>query len=192
MVSFERKQKRLPTTVTKDKHDETFKVIDRRLFNEEGRLREEALEEERAQEKKSQQAQTVQKAAAPTPSAPAASTSSTAAPAATPNAEVPKSSQHFRMLLGLLANQAEACLGGAPDPATGQAFLDLEGARTIIDIFDDLIERTKGNLAADDNKLLLDIIGSLKVTFLEMQKVAAQMAAENSGPAPAGAPRGKR
>ena len=96
------------------------------------------------------------------------------------------------MLLGLLANQAEACLGGAPDPVTGQAFLDLEGARTIIDIFDDLIERTRGNLAADDNKLLLDIIGSLKVSFLEMQKVAANMAAEQAGPAPAGAPRGKR
>src|SRR5262249_52655975 len=130
---------------------------------------------------------------APTPAA----TTQTTAPAGSPAApvapkEIPHTSRHFRMLLGLLANQAEACLGGAQDPVTGQAFLDLEGARAIIDIFDDLVERTRGNLAPDDNKLMLDIIGSLKVTFLEMQKVASQMAAEQAGGAPAGAPRSKR
>ncbi|MBI3404977.1 MAG: DUF1844 domain-containing protein [Acidobacteria bacterium] len=165
--------------MSKDKHDETFKVIDRRLFNEEGRLREEALEEERAQQKKSDLAAAAQKPAAPSPSSPA--TTSTAAPTPAPAADAPKSSRNFRMLLGLLANQAEACLGGAPDPVSGQAFLDLQGASTIIDIFDDLTERTRGNLAADDNKLLLDIIGSLKVTYLEMEKVAAQMAAKEAG-----------
>lgn len=180
--------------MTKDKHGETFRVIDRRLFNEEGQLRQEIVEQEQTHEAKPQTApepNSVQPAAAP--AAPVTPPKSNPMPAGSPpTAEAPKTSRNFRMLLGLLANQAEACLGGAPDPVTGQAFLDLQGARTIIDIFDDLIDRTRGNLAPEDHKVLLDIIGSLKVTYLEMEKVAAQMAAQDAAGAPPAGSRGKR
>jgi len=182
--------------LSKEKHDESFRVVDRRLFGEDGQLRPDVAEQE--EKDRAAAVQKLQAAASVSPPPALSATQAgaqapgTAAPATPSTADAPKSSRHFRMLLGLLANQAEACLGGMADPRTGQAFLDLDGARAIVDIFDDLTERTRGNLAAEDRQILLDIIGNLKVTYLEMEKAAAAMqAADAAGAAPPGA-RAKR
>ncbi|MGH9790474.1 MAG: hypothetical protein ACRD5G_02965, partial [Candidatus Acidiferrales bacterium] len=64
------------------KPEETFRVIDRRLFTNEGELRKEAVEEERKQEA----AQAQQAAAKPaTPASPANPPAGVAAPANTHN-----------------------------------------------------------------------------------------------------------
>jgi hypothetical protein len=65
-------------------------------------------------------------------------------------------------------------LGGMADPRTGQPFLDLEGAREMIDMLDALREKTKGNLAKVDDDLLIEVIGSLKLTFMEISNAAAE------------------
>jgi hypothetical protein len=72
-------------------------------------------------------------------------------------------------------------LGGMADPRTGQAFLDLEGAREVIDMLDVLREKTKGNLAKADEDLLIEVLGSLKLTFMEISKAAAEQMQKNSG-----------
>ena len=157
-----------------DQKDETFKVIDRRLFTAEGQLRQEALEEHRHQEK-----------AAPE-SKPAG-----AAPAAEERAvprDAPQPSPFFEVLVELIARNAVAYLGGMADPRTGQPMVDLEGAREIIELLDVLREKTRGNLTPDEEQTLLDVIGSLKMSFLEMSKAAA--AAARSGAA--GKVQGKR
>jgi hypothetical protein len=83
-------------------------------------------------------------------------------------------SRGFQMLVDFLTRNAAAMLGGMADPRTGQAFLDLEGAREMIDMLDALREKTKGNLAKVDEDLIVEVIGSLKMTFMEISKAAAE------------------
>ena len=85
------------------------------------------------------------------------------------------------MLVDFLTRNAAAMLGGMADPRTGQAFLDLEGAREIIDMIDVLREKTKGNLAKADEDLLVEVLGSLKLTFMEISKAAAEQLQKKSG-----------
>src|SRR6202035_1119169 len=52
-------------------------------------------------------------------------------------------SRGFQMLVDFSTRNAAAMLGGMADPRTGQAFLDLEGGREMIDMLDVLREKTK-------------------------------------------------
>ncbi|MGA7853331.1 MAG: DUF1844 domain-containing protein [Candidatus Acidiferrales bacterium] len=195
------------------KHEETFKVIDRRLFGEDGELRKDVVEQERrddeaAEKKAASQAQQKAKAAAsaPKPAAPAASTSAQqggfAQPAAAQGLVAPDGSQElavaeeagdasaggeehstsrsFQLLVDFLTRNAAAMLGGMADPRTGQAFVDLEGAREVIDMLDALREKTRGNLSKDDDNLLIEVLGSLKLTFMEISKAAAEQMAKKA------------
>jgi hypothetical protein len=200
--------------VADSKHEETFKVIDRRLFGEDGKLRQDVVDQERrddeaAEKKAASVAQEKSKAAA-------AAKSSNAKPAAhdlaqpdhksiadpgssllsgsaeelgeensaddLPGPDDNPTSRSFQMLVDFLTRNAAAMLGGMADPRTGQAFVDLEGAREVIDMLDALREKTKGNLSKDDDNLLIEVIGSLKLTFMEVSKLAAeQMAKKGAG-----------
>jgi hypothetical protein len=164
------------------KQEETFRVIDRRLFNAEGQLRDEVRREEKEQERAPSQP-----AAIPGPAsaeAPGAITSTATAPlpaeppreSATPAAP----SRGFEMLVNFVAQNAAMLLGAYPDPRTGQAMLDLEGARELIDMLDALREATRGNLAQEDDRMLLDVLGSLKLSFMEMTKAAAKAMQEKA------------
>ena len=156
--------------------DESFKVVDRRLFTAEGELRKEVAEEQ--QREKSAPAKT-----APAPAkgekGDGAQKSQPAAPpadetASSSAAEPVSPSRGFQMLVNFLAQNAAAMLGGMADPRTGKAFLDLEGAREMIDMLDALREKTMKNLAAEDEQILIEVIGSLKLTFMEVSRVADQ------------------
>jgi hypothetical protein len=72
-----------------------------------------------------------------------------------------------------LGQNAAMLLGGYADPRTGQPMLDLEGAREMIDMLDALREKTIGNLAPEEDTMLLDVLGNLKLAFMEMTKAAA-------------------
>jgi hypothetical protein len=153
-------------------NDDTFRVIDRRLFNTEGELREDAREQIE-QEQKSAEAQAARPKAVPQPAGEEAPQ-----PAAVPEpAEAPRRSPSFEMLVDLVARNAVALLGGITDPRTGQPMMDLEGAREVVDMLDALREKTRGNLAPEEEQLLLDVIGSLKMSYLELSKAAAAAAA---------------
>jgi hypothetical protein len=212
--------------VANSKHEETFKVIDRRHFTEEGNLRPEVVEMERREEEAAAREAAAKKAAAAAnpPAKPAASTQpnpttkSGANPAAanaasgaksaiadaeaaygesgsslvTPGsttasesvegaaAEQNHSSRSFQMLVDFLTRNAAAMLGGMADPRTGQPFVDLEGAREVIDMLDALREKTRGNLSKEDDQLLLEVLGSLKLTFMEISKAAADAMAKKA------------
>ena len=83
------------------------------------------------------------------------------------------------MLINFVAQNAAMLLGAYPDPR-GQAMLDLEGARELIDMLDALRDATRGNLAPDDDRLLLDVLGSLKLSYMEMTKAAAKAMQEKA------------
>lgn len=167
------------------KHEETFKVIDRRPFTAEGELRKDVVEaEERRETEVAEKIAASKDAAAKSDAARQIAAgvgtddASVAAPAE--NAELPASSRSFQMLIDFLARNAAAMLGGMSDPRTGQPFLDVEGAREMIDMLDVLREKTRGNLAAEDDQLLLEVIGSLKLSFMEISKAAAAAMAEKA------------
>jgi hypothetical protein len=166
------------------KQDEGFKVVDRRLFTEDGELRKDAVEQERREEeaakarKPAPSAQSTAKQASPPP------VSAPAAPAegadATADSDAIQPSRNFQMLVDFLTRNAAAMLGGMADPRTGQPFLDLEGAREMIDMLDALREKTRGNLAKADEELLIEVLGSLKLSFMELSKAAAEAMANKA------------
>lgn len=193
------------------KHEETFKVVDRRLFGEDGELRKDVVEQERLNEETAEKKAAAQAEAKAKVAAASSAGKATPAPAANPfaaNSDVPDApgngaglaavtpedaaaesqdsgemnptSRSFQMLIDFLTRNAAAMLGGMADPRTGQAFVDLEGAREVIDMLDALREKTKGNLSKDDDNLLIEVIGSLKLTFMEISKVAAEQMAKKA------------
>jgi len=166
------------------KQEESFKVIDRRLFNTEGEIRDEAVREERhKQEKEPSPASSLNSPAAGAQKRETATPKGSqkpepARPEAAPEAEGLKPSRGIQMLINFVAQNAAMLLGAYPDPRSGQPIVDLEGARELIDMLDSLHEKTKGNLAPEEDTLLLDLLGKLKMTYLEVnQAVAAQAAA---------------
>lgn len=162
------------------KPDEGFKVVDRRLFTEAGELRPDAAAQEwREEEPKSKAAKS---GSAESRGASKLSGPSGAAPTVAPEpaAEERPPSRGFQMLVDFLTRNTAAMLGGMADPRTGQAFVDLEGARELIDMMDALREASRGNLAKADEDLLLEVIGSLKLTYMEVSKAATEAMAKKA------------
>jgi hypothetical protein len=200
--------------VADSKQEETFKVVDRRLFGEDGELRKDVVEQERreeeaAEKKAASQAQQKTQTAAPTGKAagsPATGRGGGGLPQgkgaeghgllspdgsreliggeevgdAAAGGEPHTTSRSFQMLVDFLTRNAAAMLGGMADPRTGQAFVDLEGAREVIDMLDALREKTRGNLSKEDDNLLIEVLGSLKLTFMEISKAAAEQMAKKA------------
>ncbi len=165
------------------KHDDSFKVVDRRLFTPEGELRKEVVEQEQRDEEAAKvigKPRGNQASAAPASNPGPAAAAERAPETPAPAAEAPAPSRTFQTLVNFLAQNAAMLLGAYPDPRTGQALLDLDGARELIDMLDTLRDKTRGNLAADDDRLLLDVLGSLKLSYMEMSKAAAQAMAEKA------------
>ncbi len=68
-------------------------------------------------------------------------------------------------------------LGAYAYPRTGEPVIDPDAARELIDMLDALHVKTKGNLAPEEDSMILDLLGKLKMTYLEINKaMAAQMA----------------
>ncbi len=165
--------------MSQNKNDESFKVIDRRMFTSEGDLRPGTVEQDKS-EKISPAAVPIL-AASPAAVAPQSATSPAAATA--PPAETPHASASFQKLVDFLAQNAVVCLG-VPDPRTGQAFIDLETARELIDMLEALREKSAGNLAQEDDRLLAEVLGQLQLTFLDRSQAVAKARREEPGAKP--------
>jgi hypothetical protein len=176
--------------LTEPKDEGTFKVVDRRLFNESGEMRQDVADQTerehaaadlaaaKAAKQAAKQIVTPSESPAagsgaqPAQSAPLTSTAPDAGQGASPQV-AGSPNRNFQMLVDFMARNAAMLMGGYADPRTGQPMLDLEGAREMIDMLDALRETTRGNLAAEDDKLLLEVLGSLKLSFMEISKAAA-------------------
>lgn len=160
--------------MTDPKHDETFRVVDRRSFTAEGELRPEVAEEKRREEAKPQPAQRGGKSEKASTPATAPAAAPGPIPGAQESAAAPQPDKNFQLLVDLLARNAAALMGGIPDPGTGQTYMDLEGAREMIDMLDTLRDKTRGNLAGDEAAMLGEVLGSLKLSYMQISKAAAK------------------
>jgi Domain of unknown function (DUF1844) len=175
--------------LSESKQDESFKVVDRRLFTQEGEFRKEVAEQQDRERETAPAMAPASAAGAASATAPAGASSlagkpatPSSIPAAATPADAPKRSPVFENLIRSLGQNAAMLLGGYADPRTGQPVLDLEGAREMIDMLDVLREKTKGNLAPEEDTLLLDVLGNLKLAFMEMAKAAAKQEKAQSRP----------
>jgi hypothetical protein len=167
--------------LAENKQEEAFRVIDRRPFTSEGEIRKDVVE---AEERRAERDAQVEAARNPTPAPPAQG--QVAAP---PAADAPKASPAFENLIRMIGSNAAMVLGAYADPRTGQPVIDPEAARELIDMLDTLHEKTKGNLAPEEDSLLLDLLGKLKMTFLEVNQALAAQAAKVAQQAKVGAKR---
>ena len=142
-----------------------FKVQDRRRFSSEG----EAKESGDAPAASSEPLEIKSK--------PAASASETASKpqaaehhAASHHSSEPPPELTFAAFLWSLSEQALAALGEVPDPSSGQVSRDLLLAQQMIDIISMLRDKTRGNLDAQEQAMLKEILSGLQMKYVELAR----------------------
>jgi hypothetical protein len=164
-----------------DKHEEAFRVIDRRPFTAEGDIRQDVVDAEERKAEREAQLEAARHPATPSPLQVPAN--------AQPPADAPKASPAFENLIRMIGSNAAMVLGAYADPRSGQPVIDPEAARELIDMLDVLHEKTKGHLAEEEESLLLDLLGKLKMTYLEVNQALAAQSAKAAQQAKVGSKR---
>ncbi|HEX9636612.1 MAG TPA: DUF1844 domain-containing protein [Acidobacteriota bacterium] len=126
--------------------EEPIKVTDRRLFNSEGKLRDDAPAEERP-------------ARNPKPAA-----------RSPLEAELPPDVAGFASFVLSLSTTALIHLGEIAEPGSGQREVNLEAAQHMIDILSMLRTKTRGNLSADEQKLLEAVLYDLQMKYVQARR----------------------
>lgn len=108
-------------------------------------------------------------------SAPAAKSGAAGPGAAAPGPDDPV---RFDEIVRMLAIQALTYLGEVPDPRSGQRVFAPEYAKLYIDMLGVLEEKTKGNLAKEEEESLTGVLSDLRMTYVEMTKAVAQAVKE--------------
>lgn len=83
-------------------------------------------------------------------------------------AQLPEPS--FLALADMLAGEAAMCLGLAQAPDGSKLPLDLETARHMIDMLGMLEQKTKGNLTAEEDNVLENILAYLRMQFVALSR----------------------
>ena len=76
----------------------------------------------------------------------------------------------FSTFIMSLTSSAFYHLGDMPDPTTGQTETNLPAVQQTIDMLLMLKEKTKGNLSADEAKLLEQLVYELQMKYVEKTK----------------------
>ena len=149
----------------------SFKVVDRRRFTDEG------------DQRTGPDVPTADKVRNDVPMAPAAVVAAAPTPAPTETAPPPSASPsapeeaqgglNLSMFLQSLAQQGLMQMGLIPWPH-GQRELALDQARDTIEILVLLKQKTRGNLSAEEQKLMDAVVHELQMSFLEVQQAIAR------------------
>jgi hypothetical protein len=144
-----------------------FKVTDRRLFNADGTLREDALIEEAAPAPPPEPQPAVSSGAAQPQRQFAAATAPELQPE--PEDAEPERTMFNEFLMGI-ASSAFIYLGLVEHPATGRRQVDMTAAKESIDMLVMLREKTKGNLTHGEEKFFEDLLSDLKMQYVSMRR----------------------
>jgi hypothetical protein len=84
--------------------------------------------------------------------------------------------QHFLNIIMVFATSCWQHLGKIPNQMTGKTEKDMMQAQIAIEILDMLSRKTKGNLSADEEKLLLNTLTDLQLNYAdEANKIAKEV-----------------
>jgi len=143
-----------------------FKVQDRRRFSSEG----EAKEGGDAPSASSEPLEIKSKPAASASDAPSKPQATAEHPAASHHSSEPPPELTFAAFLWSLSEQALAALGEVPDPSSGTVSRDLLLAQQMIDIISMLRDKTRGNLDAQEQAMLKEILSGLQMKYVELAR----------------------
>ena len=135
--------------MSKEQKEETFKVTDKRLFGEDGELRDDAAGEARKE--------------------PDAARVKEHEPRYSGSAEMPPGTGariDFPSYVLSYYTQGLVLLGEVPNPYTNKKEEDLEAARHTVDILGMLKDKTKGNLTADEDQLLESVLYEVRMKYM--------------------------
>jgi hypothetical protein len=193
-----------------------FVVTDRRKFNLDGEPRQEFQDsrEERERRDREERQEALQRVDATAPEPPAAAAEpdmpppptaeqmeqsklafdatadrlDTAIRAANPGMEHAPQMSFDRLVQSVYMTAIMQLGGASPEGQTPQ--VDLMGARQSIDMLTVVAEKTKGNLSADESRLIDSALFELRLGFLEItQALARSSAPKNPPPGAPGTPR---
>lgn len=145
-----------------EENQSNFKVTDRRLFNADGSLRDDAQMEAPAAP-----APAHSTPAAPPPAQPQPPPQSMDAFADDPNA-MPEQTMFTEFLMGI-ASSAFIYLGLVEHPATGRPQVDVMAAKESIDMLAMLRDKTKGNLTRGEEKFFDELLADLRMQFVALR-----------------------
>jgi hypothetical protein len=131
-----------------------FKVEDRRRFSAEGEVKPEYRGEPEAEESSAPETEQVKPQAKPESKA---------------QQREPAEINFSAFIVGL-STQALVHLGEIPDPTTNQQNRDLVGASQLIDILAMLQEKSRGNLTAEEERLLQSILYDLRMRYVALAR----------------------
>ena len=143
-----------------------FKVTDRRLFNSDGSLRDDALIEQKAETPAPIEPQP---AFNPPPAPSAPETAATQGFTEDELNAMPEQTMFTEFLMGI-ASSAFVYLGLVAHPATGKRQVDLGAAKESIDMLTMLRDKTKGNLTRGEEKFFDDLLSDLRMQFVSMRR----------------------
>ena len=86
----------------------------------------------------------------------------------------------FMHLVSMLAMSAIQQMGKLVNPGTGKTEINLEAAQATIDMLDMLELKTRGNLDAEETKLLKDTLMSLKMNYVETKDQKSEIRGQRS------------
>jgi Domain of unknown function (DUF1844) len=142
-----------------------FKVQDRRRFSSEG----ETKEGGDAPSASGEAVEIKSRPAAPQPET-ASKPQAAEHHAASHHSSEPPPELTFAAFLWSLSEQALAALGEVPDPSSGTVSRDLTMAQQMIDIIIMLREKTRGNLDAQEQAMLKEILSGLQMKYVELAR----------------------
>lgn len=154
-----------------EENQSSFKVTDRRLFNADGTLRDDALIEEAqsAQPPEPQSAGASGPAQSQHPFATATAPELQPEEAPEPEDAEPERTMFNEFLMGI-ASSAFIYLGLVEHPATGRRQVDMQAAKESIDMLVMLREKTNGNLTPGEEKFFEDLLTDLKMQYVSMRR----------------------
>jgi len=144
-----------------------FVIKDRRLFDEEGKVR-----EEEAQKKEAQKEAHKEKKPSESKPEPKAETESQQA-RKEQKAEAGREKQYqvpemnFHNFVLSLYTSVIFSLGEVPDPVSGEKKKDLQAAKQTIDLLGMIQEKTRGNLDASEKDLLEGVLSEARMRYVK-------------------------
>ncbi|UCE02701.1 MAG: DUF1844 domain-containing protein [Candidatus Latescibacterota bacterium] len=94
-----------------------------------------------------------------------------------------EANRYFLGLLFSLHSSAWMHLGKVTNPVTGKSERNMDAAKETIDLIGALEEKTRGNLVADEEKLMRQLLTELRVNYVDELKRAPETEADASAPA---------
>lgn len=151
----------VPQTPEEEQSERGFTVADKRLFNKSGERRPTAEQPD----------------VTPTPTPPLRQESprAEAPPSPPPAADMPPRGMppaDFSTFVAMLANNVMMFLGQIPDPVSQQPRLDLAQAKHTVDILLMLRDKTRGNLTAEEDHLLQELLPQLQMAYVSVSRQA--------------------